>query len=231
MFWKRRKPSVNTAKPGCCCVTRTGAVTHAMSRVTHLSSSCHLGLMPRPPALVTWDWAHTGGHCHSPSIDTLQLELETKAIRRFAKISQSRRKALQVRSPGWKRLLRLLALSHLKHLTQRSLGPGGFVSIVSYSHPSRGLLRDCEIFANLRITFVSSSNIVPCVRWAAREWCTGGRGSAPSVPRARSGCSSTTPTLAPGQQNTAFKKGFEVLILLIALQYSKILIIKTQFRD
>ena len=29
--------------------------------------------------------------------------------------------------------------------------------------PSKGLLRDCEIFANLRLTFVSSSNALPCV--------------------------------------------------------------------
>ena len=40
------------------------------------------------------------------------LELQTKAIQRFTKISQSRRRSLPGPSPGWKRLL---ALSHLRH--------------------------------------------------------------------------------------------------------------------
>ena len=40
------------------------------------------------------------------------LELETKAIRRFANISQSWSRTLLGPSPGWKRLL---ALSHLRH--------------------------------------------------------------------------------------------------------------------
>ena len=40
------------------------------------------------------------------------LELETKVIRRYAKISQSRRRPLLWPSPGWKGLL---ALSHFRH--------------------------------------------------------------------------------------------------------------------
>ena len=40
------------------------------------------------------------------------LELQTKVIRRFAKISQSRRRPLLGPSPGWKRLL---VLSNLRH--------------------------------------------------------------------------------------------------------------------
>ena len=49
------------------------------------------------------------------------VELETKVIQRFLKISLSRRRA--------------------------------------FSCPNRGLLRDCEIFRNLQLTFVPSSNV------------------------------------------------------------------------
>ena len=56
-------------------------------------------------------------------------------------ISQSRRRPLLRPSPGWMQFLVIIdSQSHL-----------------SLSVPSRGLLRDCEIFANLRITFVWSS--------------------------------------------------------------------------
>ena len=37
--------------------------------------------------------------------------------------------------------------------------------------PSRGLLRDCEIFANLRIAFVSSSSVFSV--WSAVAWRDG----------------------------------------------------------
>ena len=49
-----------------------------------------------------------------------QLELQTKVIRRFPKILQSRRRPLLGPSPGWKRLL---ALSHLRHYTKQPLAP------------------------------------------------------------------------------------------------------------
>ena len=49
----------------------------------------------------------TSSHDH-----TWALVLETKVIRMFPKISQSRRRPLLGPSPGWKRLL---ALSHLRH--------------------------------------------------------------------------------------------------------------------
>ena len=52
-------------------------------------------------------WAH-----HWP------LELETKVIRRFSKISQSRRNPRLGPTPGW---VCLLALSHLRHYAKRVL--------------------------------------------------------------------------------------------------------------
>ena len=43
-------------------------------------------------------------------------ELETKVIRRFPKISQSRKRPLQEPSPVWKHLL---AISHLRHYAKQ----------------------------------------------------------------------------------------------------------------
>ena len=45
----------------------------------------------------------------------------------------------------------------------------------------RGLLRDCEIFRNFRITFVSSSNgQQPQHHWPVAEQMSAGRGTAPA---------------------------------------------------
>ena len=57
---------------------------------------------------------HTAQHAahHRHLITTTAIQLETKVIRRFPKISQSRRRPLIEPSPGWKRLI---ALAHLRH--------------------------------------------------------------------------------------------------------------------
>ena len=56
---------------------------------------------------------------------------------------------------------------------------------------SWGLLRDCKIFANFRITFVSSSNLAPHLRLLRHGLAHGaahsGRGAAPDCRSGRGG--------------------------------------------
>ena len=61
---------------------------------------------PGPAATRAWLWPPR------------PLELQTKVILRFPKISQSWRRPLLGPSPGWK-----LALSHLRHYAQQTLTP------------------------------------------------------------------------------------------------------------
>ena len=125
-------------------------------------------------------------HFHFRSSAT-PLELETKVKRRLTKISKSRRRPLLGPSPGWIHLLVLSHLRHysdtmlnghwsygkytwncdvdtiiirVRDYANQSAHPlCPFCLMSTYQDPSGGLLCDCEIFPNLRLTFVSNSTV------------------------------------------------------------------------
>ena len=100
-----------------------------------------------------WKISNVGVQCmHLIKPAGCRVELQTNVIRRFPKISQSWRMPLLGPYPGWKHS------SSNSRCFQRGEGP------------SRGLLRDCKIFAYvyLRIATVWSSTAVSAchvTRW------------------------------------------------------------------
>ena len=96
----------------------------------------------------------------SAEVAMILLELETKVKRRFAKIVQSRRRPLLGPSPSWKRLM-IIALASQFHVYLSWVN--AHLACECAFNPEKalvsvGLLRDCKIFATLRLTFVSSSS-------------------------------------------------------------------------
>ena len=96
---------------------------------------CYDTILPLTWFLWAWQWSSlflAMWNKKNVLFSYYGVELEMKIMRKFAKISKSWRRLLPGPSPGWKHLLTI-------------------------SHLSRGLLRDCDIFAKFRLTFVSSS--------------------------------------------------------------------------